>query len=221
MKEEVHVVASNEVPKKPAIQEPKVVVFDLGKVLLDFDYSIACRRFAEQSTISPEETSHLLHNTPLLCEFETGNLTAQQFYQKMRQSSGFEGDEELFQTIFREIFTPIPEMISLHASLRSEGVPTYIFSNTNDIAIEYIRERYSFFSHFDNYVLSYEHGAMKPQPKLYEVVEKIVGCRGAKILYIDDRPENIEAGARRGWQVILQEDPARTLREIRSRGLLA
>ncbi|MBI3869935.1 MAG: HAD family phosphatase [Verrucomicrobia bacterium] len=221
MNKEVHVVASKEAPLKSAVQAPKVVVFDLGKVLLDFDYSIACRRFAEKSRVSPEEAHHLLHNTTLLYNFETGQLTSRQFYERMQEGSGFFGDEREFQTIFQEIFTPIPEMISLHATLRAQGIPTFIFSNTNDIAIEYIRERFSFFSLFDNYVLSYQHGAMKPQPKLYEVVEKTVGCRGAKILYIDDRPENIEAGARRGWQVILQEHPDRTLDQVKARGLLA
>ena len=61
---------------------------------------------------------------------------------------------------------------------------------------------------------------MKPEAGLYEVVERETGCRGADILYIDDRPENGDAGAARGWQVILQETPERTLATVRTLGLL-
>jgi methionine salvage enolase-phosphatase E1 len=52
------------------------------------------------------------------------------------------------------------------------------------------------------------------------VVESQSGARGAEILYLDDRPENIEAGAARGWQVILQESPEKTRAAIQKLGLL-
>ena len=61
---------------------------------------------------------------------------------------------------------------------------------------------------------------MKPDAKLYEVVEAKTGARGAEILYLDDRPENIEAGQARGWQVILQESPEQTRMAIKRLGLL-
>ena len=48
---------------------------------------------------------------------------------------------------------------------------------------------------------------MKPDAKIYEALETMTGKRGAEILYLDDRPENVDAGAARGWQVILQTDP--------------
>lgn len=201
-----------------SVQPPKVVVFDLGKVLVDFDYSIACRRFAEKSRVTADGVRDLLNQTSLLFDFETGKLSNEQFYQAMQEATGFTGNFDQFRDIFQDIFAPMPEMIALHAALRNQGTPTYIFSNTNEIAISFIRSQYPFFAHFDAHVLSYEHGAMKPQPKLYEVVERVTGCRGAKILYIDDRSENIEAGARRGWQVILQETPDRTLQQVRARG---
>jgi hypothetical protein len=51
-------------------------------------------------------------------------------------------------------------------------------------------------------------------------VEEKTGHRGGAIIYIDDRPENIEAGAARGWQVILQETPAKTREALRNAGLL-
>ena len=110
-------------------------------------------------------------------------------------------------------------MLDLHAALRERGVPTYVFSNTNELAVGHIRKHFPFFSQFNGYVCSYEHGAMKPDAKLYEVVERQSGRRGADILYLDDRPENIAAGAARGWQVILQESPEKTRAAMHKLGL--
>ena len=51
---------------------------------------------------------------------------------------------------------------------------------------------------------------MKPDAKIYEALEKLAGRRGADILYLDDRPENVAAGAARGWRTILHETPEKT-----------
>src|SRR6516164_5759568 len=61
------------------MQRPSVVVFDLGKVLLDFDYGIAGRKFAKRGKMSFEQLAHLLTQSPLLGRYETGALTTQQF----------------------------------------------------------------------------------------------------------------------------------------------
>ena len=110
-------------------------------------------------------------------------------------------------------------MIALHAALRARRVPTYIFSNTNDIAVGHIRERFPFFSNFDGYILSYKHGAMKPTAKIYEIVEGLTGQKGPAIVYLDDRAENVAGGLARGWQTILHETPEKTIPTLRQLGL--
>ena len=101
-------------------------------------------------------------------------------------------------------------MIELHAELRWRGFKTYIFSNTNDLAIEHIRRNFSFFKNFDGYIFSYEVKAMKPDAKIYEALEAMTKKSGAEIVYIDDRLENTEAGAARGWRTILHESPEKS-----------
>jgi len=198
---------------------PSSVVFDLGKVLVDFDYSIAARKIAERSKVPIMEVKQALDYSSLLVRFELGQLTREQFYREISAATGFGGSLEEFSSFFSDIFWPIEPMVELQASLRAQGLPTYIFSNTNDLAISHIRRNFPFFSNFDGYILSYEHGAMKPDAKLYEVVERQSGRRGADILYLDDRPENIAAGAARGWQVILQESPEKTRAAMHKLGL--
>lgn len=205
----------------PPIVRPVVVVFDLGKVLVDFDYSIAGRRLAAKSKASPAEIQAFLDHSPLLYQYETGLMTRQEFFAEVRRVSGFSGGLEEFSSFFADIFTEMPEMTALHAALRRKGIPTYIFSNTNDMATEHIRQAFPFFANFDGYILSYEVKAMKPAAKIYEALEAMSGKRGAEILYLDDRQENVDAGAARGWQVILQTEPAKSRRVIEGLGLLA
>jgi HAD superfamily hydrolase (TIGR01509 family) len=200
---------------------PRAVVFDLGKVLLDFDYCIAVRRILTHCNISLPELERLINQSPLLFRYETGLLTTQQFLAEIKMAAGFTGGLAEFSELFGNIFSPIQPMIELHAALRARGVPTYIFSNTNELAIRDIRERFPFFQHFDGYVFSYEHGALKPDPRIYEVVERLSGRCGAEILYLDDRPENIQGGAVRGWRAILHETPDKTRAAVTETGLIA
>lgn len=195
---------------KPAI------IFDLGKVLVDFDYSIAARKVAARSTKQVPDLQHFLGSSPILARFESGLLTREQFFDEMRQITGFTSDIKEFVSDFADIFVPIPAMIGLHEEVRQRGFQTYIFSNTNDIAIGHVRQEFPFFKHFDGYILSYEVGSMKPQPKIYEAMEKMSGRRGADLIYIDDRPENIETGVARGWRAILHETPEKTRAALES-----
>ena len=196
-----------------------VVVFDLGKVLVDFDYSIAAGKIAQSSRLTGLEIREMLDHSPLLYRFETGLLTRQEFYGEVCARCGFSGSLDEFSALFADIFSEIKPMIALQAALRAGGVPTFIFSNTNEIAEAHIRRRFPFFSNFDGYILSYEHRAMKPTAKIYEVVELKTGRSGGEIAYLDDRVENIEAGRARGWNALLHETPEKTIAALRGLGL--
>ena len=197
---------------KPAI------VFDLGKVLVDFDYTIAARRIAARSTQPPENLHSFLSSSPALVQYETGILTRREFFDQVRDATGFLGDMDEFGQFFADIFTEIPPMIALHAELRGRGFKTYIFSNTNDLAVEHIRRSFPFFQQFDGYILSYEIKAMKPDAPIYAALEQMSGRRGADIIYLDDRQENIAAGATHGWRTVLHESPERSQAALKSLG---
>jgi FMN phosphatase YigB (HAD superfamily) len=196
----------------------EVVVFDLGKVLVDFDYVPATQKIAARSTKPPEDLHSHVGGSPLLIQYETGLVTREEFFEELRKTTGFRGDLEEFGGFFADIFTPIPPMIELHADLRRRGIPTYIFSNTNDLAIEHIRRNFPFFQNFDGYIFSYEVKAMKPDAKIYAALEAMTGKRGSEILYLDDRLENIEAGAARGWRTILHETAEQSRADLKAFG---
>src|SRR5438045_2941394 len=114
---------------------PQVAVFDLGKVLVDFDYSITARRLLADCAITAEQLQQAIDQSPLLHRYETGLITTEEFYTEVKALTGYRCDLETFRDIFGDIFTPITPMIELHAALVARGVPTYIFSNTNELAV--------------------------------------------------------------------------------------
>jgi FMN phosphatase YigB (HAD superfamily) len=198
---------------------PAVVVFDLGKVLVDFDYGIAAAKIARRSKATPEQVRHALDQSPLLARFETGLMTNEQFAAEVCASCGFSGTVDEFYEAFADIFREIEPMVAVQAALRAKGIPTCVFSNTNGIAVGHLRRCFPFFSRFDSYFFSYEQGIMKPDEKSYAAVECMTDQTGPAIIYLDDRAENVAGGLARGWRAILHETPEKTIPVLQQMGL--
>ncbi|HUC84098.1 MAG TPA: HAD-IA family hydrolase [Candidatus Acidoferrales bacterium] len=197
------------------------VVFDLGKVLVDFDYSIAARKIAARSAQKSLLALHdFLSTSPLLVDYESGRISRNDFFEAVQGAIGFCGGLEEFSGYFADIFTEMSATVALHNELRLRGLSTYIFSNTNDLAVEHIRRNFPFFGNFDGYIFSYEVGWLKPQPEIYAAMEKLASRRGEDLVYLDDRPENVAAGAARGWRAILHVSPEKTRQTLAAMGIV-
>jgi HAD superfamily hydrolase (TIGR01509 family) len=167
------------------------------------------------------DIARYVNESRLFMQYERGEVTTQQFYDEICRVTGFRATLAEFGECFGDVFVEIEPMVELHAALRQRGVPSFIFSNTNELAVDFIRRTFPFYAKFDGYILSYEHGCMKPEARLYEVVERATARRGAEVLYLDDRPENIAAGTERGWQAILHESPEKSRAAVEKAGLLS
>lgn len=201
------------------METPKAVVFDLGKVLLEFDFQIFARHLSVEADIGPAEVMERVVHSDVLVDYEYGRSSSEDFYQQVKTISGFRGDYSSFEKLFGEIFTEISEMVALHSRLKNAGIPTYIFSNTNDIAVRIIRQQFEFFRGFSGYILSYEHRSMKPDAELYQVVEDLTGMRGSELVFMDDKEENIQAAILRGWNGIVHVSSVETEAALRDLGL--
>jgi 2-haloacid dehalogenase len=200
----------------------KAVVFDLGKVLVDFDYGIAARTLAESSAMPASEIQSLIDQSPLLFRYESAQMTTREFFEEVRRGIGFRGGFDEFAATFADIFSEVPEMTRLNLELRARAISTFVLSNTNEIAIGHVRQNFPFFAHFTDYIFSFEHGVLKPEPRIYEIAEERAGCHDVEILFLDDKVENVAAGARRGWQTICHRscrESIAAVREVISRGV--
>src|SRR5436305_14764654 len=99
--------------------KPKAIVFDLGKVLLDFDYNIAAGRIAERCQTPITDINRFIAQSPLLFRYETGLMTKDDFYREVCSMTGFKDDIEMFSGFFADIFFPIEPMIEVQAKLRA------------------------------------------------------------------------------------------------------
>ena len=197
------------------------VAFDIGKVLLDFDYLVLVRKMAPHTQWSEAELNDYLNQSPLLARYESGELSSSEFFELIQRETDFTGGEAEFAALFEDIFTPISEMINIHRQIAQSGIPTFTFSNTNEMAVRYISRTYDFWKMFNGHVLSYEVGALKPEEKIYEALEELSDLNGEEIIYLDDRSENCEAGSERGWQVCCHQDVESSRRFLSNIGELS
>jgi len=204
--------------KQAASPAPAAVVFDLGKVLVDFDFQICARKMLAQCQVPLDQIRFLIQESEHLCAFETGLISPAEFYQRVRLESQFTGSQAEFELMFADIFTPISPMVELLRTLRAQGLETYVFSNTNELAVRHIASRYDFYRQFTGHILSFEQHVMKPQDPIYEAVERVAGRRGSGLVYFDDRQENIDTALQRGWRAFVHENPGQTLAIVRSLG---
>jgi glucose-1-phosphatase len=171
----------------------RALLFDIGNVLVHFDFAPAIRRFAERSEAGAGEVSSLL--APLKEAHESGRLGDDEFIAQGMARIGFQGTRAEFAATWGDIFTENSPMTALIDRLAGRH-PLYLFSNTSGLHRDWLFEKFPVFARFDGGVYSYEAGVSKPQESIYRVAVKRFGLDPTETLYIDDLPENIATGGR-------------------------
>lgn len=115
---------------------------------------------------------------------------------------------------------PIDLSVRLLRALRRKGVPVFSLTNFGHGTFEIARREYPFLEEFDRSFVSARLGVIKPDPKIYEVVEAESGLAGASLLFTDDRAENIAAAQARGWRTHRFERPEGWAATLVEAGLL-
>jgi len=190
------------------LKEPSVIFFDLGKVLVDYDFGLAYNYIKKRSALPSDEYDQRIPKVEELNElYETGTIGTGDFLQGMADLLEFGGSIDSLKLAWSDIFKPIPESIDLVSRLaRTHALA--IISNTSDAHIQLLEANYSFFSHFKERVYSHLIGSRKPDSKIYGHAMKIMGAKAENSLFIDDRIENIHAAADLGWATIHFHDGA-------------
>jgi putative hydrolase of the HAD superfamily len=98
---------------------------------------------------------------------------------------------------------PNAPMIAWAAALQRAGVKTGILSNLGDAMEAGIRGRFPWLEHFTHHTFSHRLGIAKPDPAIYAHAAAGLGVAPERVLFIDDRAENV-AGARRAGMAALQ-----------------
>lgn len=197
----------------------KTIIFDLGKVIIPFDFKIGYARLAPLCGYPAEEIPQRLRATDLVMRFEEGQIESEPFVREMGKILGFDPNYAEFRDIWSSIFakeTIIPEAViaGLHARYR-----LVLLSNTNAIHFEMVRDHYPLLNHFDEHILSYKVGACKPSPKIFHAALAAAQCEPAECFYTDDILEYIHAARGHGIDAVQFESLAQLERELKARDI--
>lgn len=176
------------------------VIFDIGNVLLKFDYLVAARRLAKLA--GREELANHRPVAALKAELESGAIDRANFLSRVRPEFAHSGTDEDFLTIWRDIFEENVPMTAFATELAERGVPTFLLSNISCIHVDHIIATYPVFATFRDAVYSYRVKALKPSSKIYEVAISQFGIDPGRALFIDDLLENVEAARETGLQAL-------------------
>jgi HAD superfamily hydrolase (TIGR01509 family) len=145
-----------------------------------------------------------------------GRCTYDEWCARLRASSGMsQADFDEYMVAFWDIYmgNPNEELIAYFRSLR----PRYrsaILTNSFVGAREHEEERYGFTSMADVAIYSHEEGVHKPDPRIYAIASERIGFPPSQIVFLDDRPENIDAARACGFQAILFTSTPQAIADI-------
>ena len=209
---------------------PKILYFDLGKVLLDFSHEVMCRQMAEVAGTTIDVVRDALfggtESLVALVRYETGHITTDEFFDHFCRATGTLPDRKRLADACRDIFSPIEPMWELVRGLAEAGNRLAILSNTNPLQWEYITDgRYPLLAigaeqcAFDWAIASYQVGSMKPDRAIYEAAIRRASVAADEVFFTDDRLENVAGAVAAGIDAVQFDDAQQLAIELRARGV--
>jgi FMN phosphatase YigB (HAD superfamily) len=176
------------------------VIFDLGKVLVDFDHRISCRKIALLAGRSSQEIYESFFENALIKSFEEGKISPPSFYQAVRRLIDIDIPFEQFSLIWNGIFYLTDENKAAYALLKtlSSRYTLALLSNINELHYAYLKAAVPVFDCFQHLFASCEMGVTKPDPLIYKKALAVLGVEPPQVFYTDDRPEMVAAACALG-----------------------
>jgi len=178
-------------------------LFDIGRVLLDFEFGPSLVRLVPPDVDDPHARLAVLLDSR--DSFEIGAIAPEPYIAWALDVLGSPATHAEFRHAWRDVFTPNLPMWQDVRMLAAAGHRLILFSNTNAIHCPWIFETFPEFAVFHAAVLSYQVGAIKPEPAIYQHAIATYHLDPAATLYIDDLPANIATGLAHGFRCFQYE----------------
>lgn len=178
----------------------KVVLFDLGRVLVDFDHRRAAERISSFCPKTAVEIYNLFFESHATTAFEAGKISPEDFYQQVKQMLDLKLSYDSFIPIWNDIFFLSPKnrsVFKLVNTLRSK-YKTALLSNINTLHYEYLKKNFPVFGVFDEIFLSFQLGLIKPDQEIYHKVIRKLNVSPQEVFYTDDRADLVESAKKLG-----------------------
>jgi putative hydrolase of the HAD superfamily len=197
----------------------EALLFDLGKVLVDFNFELGMRRFAERCAVPQERFEEVLRNPHWVRRYEQGEISSADYLRYLQEEGTLQMDLDEFHETWSSVFLPeliVPERLLDHLKQR---YPLILVSNINESHADFIARKYRVFDYFDHRILSHEVGSMKPDYRIYEAAIAAAGRPAEFLFFTDDREENIQAARELGLQAHRFESVSGLLDSLRHHGV--
>jgi len=178
---------------------PKAVIFDIGNVLIGWHPE----RFYDR--VIGEDRRRALFDAVDLHDMnervDLGEDFTRTIYDTAEENPAFRDEIRMWHDRWLELAQPlIPHSLQLMRALQAKGTPVFALTNFGVGSFELAASQYPFFRDFDRSYVSGHLKVMKPDPRIYEIVEDDCGLPPESLLFTDDRADNIAAAGARGWQ---------------------
>jgi epoxide hydrolase-like predicted phosphatase len=197
----------------------RAIIFDFGMVISTFDVNQFLRNLTPYTGKSIIELRHVLAAVKgIVVEYETGQLTTEEFVTEVFAATNLPLTREQFRVAYNDIFTPITSTHDLIRRLK----PTYrlgLLSNTSEWHFEHAIKTVGVFPLFDAVTLSFEVKALKPAATIYQNMLAKLGVPAEECVYIDDIHENVEAAQSLGMHALLYTGYDRLVTDLRAAGV--
>ena len=184
------------------MSEVKVLLFDVGGVLLTNGWDREARRLAcEQFGLDWEDFQD--RHDFVAPDFETGKLTMAQYLRRTIFYRGRSFTEAEFVAFMKAQSKAMPDSLALLDELAASG--KYVLATLNNESRELNDHRIDTFGlrkFFSAFMSSCYLGMRKPEEDIYRVAVDIIQHPPEQCVFIDDRLLNLECADRAGIQSI-------------------
>ncbi len=201
-----------------SMSEIQVIYFDLGKVLLNFEWEPILKGLEPYWKGSREDIIAFLQEDDILHKYERGEIPSEDFLPPLMERTSFTGTMDDMAHLWSDIFNPIEENIKIAHEL-SEKYPLGLISNINELHYEFVESRYDFLGIFVSKTYSHMVGSRKPETEIYKSALDSFSVEAQNTLFIDDLSRNIEAAAGLGMNVIHFNPETDLRRELQKTGI--
>ncbi len=177
----------------------KLIVFDMGKVFVHFDWEPTYVGFVNATNATLEAVKDAFSD--VYFPYERGHITTQDVISHLNNKLNSRMSREEFAKIWTMTLDEDTAMTQLMKELRQE-FPLYLLSNINEVSFGYLQDKFNVSQHFEELVLSYKVGHIKPAIEIYHEVLNRSKLPAHNCLFIDDMKENIEAAQSIGINTI-------------------
>lgn len=187
----------------------RYIIFDLGGVLLNIDYSKTEQAFESLGITDFKQRFSQLSQDHFFDDWETGRLPREAFFEGMRQAAGRALSDAQITEAWNAMLLNFPlRRLQILQQLRLR-YDLFLLSNTNELHEEAFHEilrqacGWDSLGHFfEKIYFSHRVGLRKPSHEIFELVLQQNGLQPEHTLFIDDSPQHIQSAAGLGIQTI-------------------